>query len=128
MDMGFITTRVHGLLDIISASALLNTKSFLRSDINTPESLVPTVIGGVISANSFFTDFEPGIVHKIPVRIHMTIDIISGVVLALSPFGLGFYRKTWKFHFCCGLLLILTAVFSQSDRDKYGFEPVVVTT
>ena len=42
-------------------------------------------LGIAAIAYSLFTDYEMGVIQKIPFKIHLTLDLISGILLAISP-------------------------------------------
>src|SRR6478735_6430587 len=88
--MRFIPTKAHGIMDYLIGALLIVAPWFLGFSKGGAETFVPVIIGSVVIIYSIFTDYEVGLVRNIPMNTHLTLDVLSGIVLAISP---------WLFNF-----------------------------
>jgi hypothetical protein len=70
------------------------------------ETWVPVTLGVVMLVASALTRYELGLVRVIPMPVHLSLDIVLGAFLALSPWLLGFAPYVWAPHLVFGLLEI----------------------
>ena len=87
------------------------------------ETWVPVVLGLGAIGYSLFTDYELGLVRTLPMPTHLMLDLLSGALLAASPWLFGFADEVWTPHLILGLVEIGTALMTQrhpSDRSA-GF-------
>ena len=76
--MKFLPTKIHGLLDYIVGAALIAAPTLFRfREVGGAAVIIPTVIGIVLIAYSFFTDYEWGVVKKIPMGYHLLVDYLA---------------------------------------------------
>jgi hypothetical protein len=88
--MRIIPTRMHGMLDyIVGLLLVISPWLFGFSDVGTAKWTF-IVIGVAMLLTSLMTNYELGVVHVVPMHIHLWVDAIAGVVLALSPWILGY--------------------------------------
>jgi hypothetical protein len=76
--------------------------------------LVPIILGAGVIVYSLLTNYELGVVRAIPMTIHLLLDIIGGVVLAVSPWLFGFSDTVWAPHLVVGVLEIIIALITQT--------------
>ena len=76
MTIQFITTRLHGYLDYLTAALLPILPRALRAD--TPVTRLCDATACVTSAYSTLTDYELGIVKVLPMKTHLTLDAVGG--------------------------------------------------
>ena len=98
--MRVIPTKIHGLLDYIGA-----------------------VVGSLAILYNLVTNYEWGAVKAISVSTHLTLDLVSGILLALSPWLFGFSKYIYVPHLSLGVLEILVTLLTkpmhnESDGDK----------
>ena len=128
--MKFLPTKVHGVLDYLVGIALVAAPTlFGFRDVGGPAVIIPTVIGIVLIAYSFFTDYEWGVVKKISMGYHLLVDYVASAFLALSPLLFGFADQglnVWLPHTVVGLTVIAVVLVSQpgiSIPGKKGYAP-----
>ena len=51
------------------------------------------LVGGGAISSSLMTDYELGIVEVVPMPVHLTLDVVSGTVMAASPGLFGFAKN-----------------------------------
>lgn len=123
-NLRFIPTKVHGVLDYITGSALMNTP-FLPFSRGKIETVIPVGLGAGAALYSMFTNYELGAVRKIPMKTHLAVDIASGALLAASPFIFGFYKRVWVPHVAVGLFEIAAGLFTKTrpGEDQFVLQP-----
>jgi hypothetical protein len=126
-----IPTSVHGVLDYIVALALLFAPDlFGFSDLGGAAEAVPRVLGAVILLQALVTDYEVGLWRALPMRTHLAIDYVLGIVLAISPWLFGFADapdRAWLPHLIVGLAILIVAALTEPvpRRVRLGREPTV---
>jgi hypothetical protein len=111
--MRFIPTRVHGVLDYLVGVLLIAAPWLLGFATGGAKMWVPIILGAAAIVYSLFTDYELGLVKATPMPVHLGLDILSGVVLAISPWLFGFAAIVWAPHLIVGLLEIGIALLTQ---------------
>lgn len=115
--MKFLPTKIHGILDYLVGIALIAAPTiFGFRDLGGPAVIIPTVIGIVLIAYSIFTNYEWGIVKKVPMGYHLMVDYLASGFLAVSPFVFGFAGQglnVWLPHTVVGLTVIAVVMVSK---------------
>jgi hypothetical protein len=123
--MRFLPTRIHGMLDYVVGIALIAAPwIFDFADGGGAKMLVPIILGAGAILYSLMTDYELGIIHVIPMPVHLILDLASGAVLAASPWIFGFADEVKWPHVIFGLFEIGAALVTRTradvaDRDTY---------
>jgi hypothetical protein len=117
----FIPTRVHGFLDYGVGLLLIVAPWLLGFANGGAETWVPVVLGAGALLYSMLTRYELGLAKVIPMRVHLGLDVMSGIVLALSPWLFGFADYVYVPHLVFGLLeigagLMTDPNYATSDR------------
>ncbi len=111
--MRVIPTRVHGMMDYLVGALLVAAPWLFDFDRGGAETWVPVVLGAGAILYSLFTDYEMGAVRRLPMPTHLTLDMASGVLLAISPWLFGFSEIVWAPHLLIGIIEIATAMMTQ---------------
>jgi hypothetical protein len=106
-------TRVHGLLDYLVGGWLIVSPVVLRFKRDEAESRVPMLLGAGAIGYSMFTNYELGLVRRLPMPAHLTLDLLSGFLMASSPWLFGFSRQVWMPHLVFGLFEIGAAISTE---------------
>ena len=120
--MRFIPTKTHGVLDYLMGIVLIIAPWILGFADGGAKQWVPIIVGAVIIVQSLMTDYELGVVKALPMPAHLSMDILTGVVLAVSPWLFGFADEIWWPHLVFGLLEIGAALMTQT-RPSYERAP-----
>jgi hypothetical protein len=116
-----ITSRMHGMLDYPAGVVLIAAPwIFAFSDVGGAAVAVPIVLGVLIIAQSLITDYELSVANLLPMSAHLGVDLLGGIVLALSPVIFGFTDEgtnAWLPHVLAGVALILAAALTQPYRQ-----------
>lgn len=115
--MRFISRRTHGALDYIVGLLLIFSPKIFDFNWGGPAVAVPVTLGVLTLAYSLATNYEWGMFRFLPFRTHLTIDALSGIFLAASPWLLGFADDVWKPHLAFGLLEIGAVMMTR--RENY---------
>ena len=67
---------------------------------------------------ALMTDYELGASRQIIMRTHLTIDLISGALLAASPWLFGFNEYVWEPHLILGILEIGASLFTKTVPSR----------
>ena len=122
-DPRFISTRVHGALDIAMAVLLVASPWIIQFDHGSVETWLPILIGGGGLLYSLFTNYEWAVARRLPMPIHLLLDAGAGLFLALSPWIFGFDHFVWQPHVWLGLSEVAVAATTSpypSQRSYMG--------
>ncbi len=111
--MRFIPTRTHGVLDYLVGILLVAAPWLFGFADNGAETWVPVILGAGAILYSLMTDYELGISRQISMRTHLSLDLMSGVLLAASPWIFGFADYVYGPHLIVGLLEIGVSLMTK---------------
>jgi hypothetical protein len=118
MGLRVIPTAVHGIIDYASSGALFTTPTLLGLNDMPPSARTLRLASGGAVASSLLTDYELGVVKLIPMPVHLTLDVMSGALLAASPWLFGFAKdngpRYWLPHALMGTTEVLVALMSKT--------------
>jgi hypothetical protein len=112
--MRFLSTRMHGMLDYLVGLILIAAPWVLGFAAGGAESWVPVGVGAAIIGYSLITDYELGVLRQLQMPLHLWLDAILGVLLAVSPWLFAFDRDVWLPHLALGLFAIVAAFMTQT--------------
>jgi hypothetical protein len=113
--MRFIPTRVHAVIDYIVAVILLALPYLFDAWAGGgPKVWVPMALGIATLIYSLVTSYELGVVPLLPMPVHLVLDAVSGLVLALSPYLFGFDAQVSKPYVLLGLFEIAASLMTQT--------------
>lgn len=104
-----LPTRIHGVLDYLLGALLIASPWLLGFADGGAEQWAPVVLGVAVLAYSLFTDYETGVVKRLQMPVHLMLDALGGLLLAASPWMLGFDDRVWLPHVVLGLIQAATA-------------------
>jgi hypothetical protein len=113
--MRFIPTKIHGYLDYIMGVLLIAAPWLFDFAAGGAETWIPVVLGAGAILYSLMTDYELGISKSISMRTHLMLDLMSGILLAASPWLFGFADYVWEPHLILGLLEIGAALMTKRE-------------
>ena len=121
--MRFIPTRVHGVLDYLTAGVLIAAPAMLGFRKHGMQTWLPIVLGAGTIGYSVLTDYELGLFKIIPMPMHLALDAANGALLAASPWLFGFAEETSVPHFGLGLFEIAVTASSQTTPGRGANSP-----
>ncbi|TLV03969.1 SPW repeat domain-containing protein [Dyadobacter luticola] len=122
--MNIISTRVHARIDYIAGIIFMASPWIFNFNESVPATWTPITIGFMALMMSLFTNYEGGMVRSIPMKAHLTVDIISGAFLAASPWLLGFSQEVFLPHLIMGLFEVTASLLTEKHAS---FEKVTET-
>ena len=117
--MRFIPTRVHGYLDYLMGALLIAAPWLFDFARGGAETWVPVVLGAGVILYSLFMDYELGVSRQLSMRTHLMLDLLGGIVLAVSPWLFGFADEVWEPHLIFGILEIGAALTTKREPDTH---------
>ena len=115
--MNVINSRTHGVIDYVTGALLLIAPYIFGFANNGIEHWLPMVLGAMIIVMSLITRYELSIAKIIPLPTHLMVDIVAGLLLAVSPWLFGFANVIWWPHLLVGLMEIVVAVMTRRHAD-----------
>ena len=112
--MQFIPTRAHGLLDYLVGLLLIAAPWVFNFDRGGAEMWVPVVFGVGALGYSLFTNYELGVIKRLPMGTHLTLDLLSGTFLAASPWLFGFSEFVYMPHLVLGVLEVGATLITKT--------------
>lgn len=112
--MRFLSTRTHGVLDYVYAVLLIAAPWLLGFADGGGETWVPVGVGVAVLLYSPLTDYELGAVRRIQMPVHLWMDAVGALLLAISPWLFAFDEVVWAPHLALGLVELLVAFLSQT--------------
>ena len=110
-----IPTKVHGLLDYTTGALFIASPWLLDFADNDKARQVAVGTGIAVLGLSAFTDYEAGLVKKVPMKTHLTVDSLTGILVAASPWLLGFAKRIAWPHLAFGLLEVGAGLLTQPE-------------
>jgi hypothetical protein len=108
---------MHALLDYLLGIVLIASPwIFGFSDVGGAAVAFPIAVGALAIAQSLITDWELSIAKIVPLPIHLSLDVVAGIVLAASPFVFGFSDEganAWIPHVVAGVGMIGAGLMTQ---------------
>ncbi|MDB5253617.1 MAG: hypothetical protein JWP27_2786 [Flaviaesturariibacter sp.] len=117
-----IGTKTHGILDYIVGALLIAAPWIFNFDGGGAETWVPVILGAGAIVYSLFTNYEMGAVQQLSMRTHLALDLVSGVLLAASPWLFGFADEVRAPHLVLGLFEIAASLLTKrhSSTEQRG--------
>lgn len=112
--MRFIPTRVHGVLDYLVGALLIAAPWILNFNRGGAETWVPVILGVGALLYSLLTNYELGVLRRIPMGTHLSLDAGSGLLLAVSPWLFGFSTFVFWPHLILGIFEIVAALTTKT--------------
>ena len=107
-----IPTRIHGMLDYLTAVILIVAPFVLGFADGGAAQWVPIFIGAATIVANLLTRYELGIIKVLPMPVHLMLDVAMGVVLLASPWLFGFADLIWWPHVLFGAIYVVVPMMS----------------
>lgn len=112
--MKYIPRRIHAFLDIVLIIAQLGYPWIFFDNPKSMETIVLMLSGMTMLCYSLLTKYEIGLFRFINMKNHLSIEFITGLFLAVSPWFFEFGSVALFPHLVIGSILMLLAVFSDN--------------
>ena len=110
-----IDTRTHGIIDYVTGALLIIAPYLFGFATGGIEQWLPQVLGAMIIVMSLLTRYELSAAKVIPLNVHLGVDVVGGILLAVSPWLFGFADLIWWPHLLVGLMEIVVPLITKRD-------------
>jgi hypothetical protein len=111
--MKIISTKVHGVLDYLVGVLLIVSPWLFNFARGGAETWIPVILGAGAIVYSLLTNYELGLSRMISMKTHLTLDMLSGILLAASPWIFGFSDMVYVPHLVLGIAEIGVALMTD---------------
>ena len=118
--MRFLPTKVHGLLDYLIGIALAISPYLLWTTSMEMDLWIPLLAGVALIVISLCTDYEWGAAKTFTMRSHLTLDLLLGIFLAISPWLFGFADVVFVPFLVFGVFEIIAALVTKLEPERRG--------
>ena len=115
--MKVINTRLHGILDYLSAFILL-MPWFSNFYTGGDDTRILAALGGITILVSLVTDYEWGLVKFLPMGGHLVCDVLSALFLIAMPWLFPVYHYNFYWPVILGAGELLVVLLSSSKPYK----------
>ena len=115
--MALISSKTHGVLDFTVGIALIIIPLIPEDTTGLPEVWTAVVLGAFTCLYSVCTNYELGRFKLLSMRTHLALDVLSGILLAASPWLFNFYERIYLPYVLVGIMEIVVVLLS--DRVAY---------
>jgi len=120
--MRFLEPKIHGFIDYFVGIMLIAGPALFNFE-NVIEVFIPALFGVIQITYALFTRYEFGFFPAISMRKHLRVDLITGALLAASPWIFGFAEYIWEPHVLLGsfqiLLALCTRVYPRRKHHRH---------
>ncbi|MEO7979982.1 MAG: hypothetical protein ABI807_03675 [Sporichthyaceae bacterium] len=125
LNDGPVPPFVHGVVEYV-AGVLLIVAPFLFAFDSTAATAASVVVGLVVLAFTATSDLPTGLVRTISTGVHVTVDVVTAVLLVALPFVLAFTdeRAPTALFIALGVVhLLMTIATRFPPRRRVDAEP-----
>jgi hypothetical protein len=124
--MRFIPTAIHGVLDYLTAAVLILLPRILGFSDNS--TAIMTFMGVALIIYSLVTRYELGVIKMLPMRGHLGLDFVSGILMLAAPFFFQIANSSEMIAFMAiGLMEVLVSLVTKT-HPGYGYEESRLTS
>jgi len=111
--MRVLSTKAHGIMDYLMGIILITAPWIFNFARGGAETWLPVVLGAGAILYSLITDYEYSISKTISMKTHLTLDLLSGILLAASPWLFGFSEFVYLPHLILGIAEIGASLMTE---------------
>jgi len=112
-----IPTRVHGILDYLVGTLIIAAP--WAFGFNKVQAAKWTTLSAGSSAllYSLCTNYEMGAFRLLSMNAHLIMDVLSGLLMAASPWLFGFANEVWLPMVVIGAVEVFTALMTKTTPE-----------
>ena len=112
--MRFIDTKTHGYMDYLMGIFLIVSPWIFNLEPGEPQGVILIILGAMALIYSLLTRYELGMAKVLSMKTHLTLDVLSGALLAASPWLFGFADEVYLPHLILGLIEISAGLMTKT--------------
>jgi len=120
--MKFLSTRTHTIIGLIVGAALIVAPwLFGFADEGGAAVMIPIFVGVFILLSELTTTSPISAIKLVPMRIHIMMDVLTGLFLLASPWLFGFNdleANAWVPHVIVGVMIVGYALVTRTSDEK----------
>lgn len=111
--MRLLPTKIHGIVDYIAGVFFILSPWLFGFANGESAQWIPIFLGMSAILYSIFTDYELGLIRRLPMPFHLTLDVLSGIIMAASPWLFNFADQVYLPHIIFGVFEIGAGLITQ---------------
>jgi hypothetical protein len=108
---------MHGILDYLVGALLIASPWLFGFADGGIETWLPVALGASALVYSLCTNYEMGAARLLSMKTHLTLDFLSGALLAVSPWLFGFSDHVYMPHLVLGIFEMMAALITRTTPD-----------
>ena len=120
--MKFLSTRTHTIIGLIVGAAFIVAPwLFGFADEGGAAVMIPIFVGVFILLSELTTTSPISAIKLVPMRIHIMMDVLTGLFLLASPWLFGFNdleANAWVPHVIVGVMIVGYALVTRTSDEK----------
>nr|WKN37570.1 SPW repeat protein [Tunicatimonas sp. TK19036] len=117
-----IPTKIHGVLDYISALLFILSPWIFDFANGGMAQWLPVIIGVMILIISLITDYELSVTKLVPMSTHLAFDVLGGGLLTASPWLFGFADWIFWPHLLFGIFMVGSGMLTRQVPDDRAID------
>jgi SPW repeat-containing protein len=116
-----IPTSVHGVIDYAVGILLIAAPWIFGAADNRGAKWTWIIVGAIMLGSALMTNYELGVMHLIPMHVHLAMDTMLGLFLAASPWIVGYSNEGlngWLPPLVVGLAEVGTSMMSRPWPER----------
>jgi hypothetical protein len=111
--MRFIPVDVHNIMDYIYAVLIIAAPWLFGFARGGAETYTAVAAGILVLLMALFTNYRYSMVKVIAFNTHLTLDLVIGIFVLVSPWLFGFSDYVYIPHVTFGIIAIVTSLTSK---------------
>ena len=120
--MRVINSRTHTIIGLIVGAVLIVAPWLLGfADDSDAATWSAVGVGVFIVVNELITTSPTSPIKLVPMSVHLVLDMVTGLFLALTPWFFGFADEDWTVwvpHVVVGVLVAGYAIMTRADEPE----------
>lgn len=112
-----ISTKVHGVIDYLMG-VLLILLPFILDFPEGAATWLPIVLGAGTILYSLVTDYELGVASVLSMKVHLSIDLVAGLLLIAAPWLFGFADEVFWPFVILGVLEVGASLMTEKTSHR----------
>lgn len=116
-----LTSKTHAILDYLMGILLIAIPWLLGFADNSAATVLPVILGASTLAYSLLTDYEYALAPAFSFQGHLLLDLMSAILLTVSPWLFEFYEKVYWPHLIIGIVELIAIAITRKAPPETHF-------